>query len=214
MKATRRQTTIFRVAPNAVENGEPLTDVHSVTPGSSGDPFGLVLYTRFCCLGILWFWGGADGSREQVGLVFFLIARYQLGVKIQDLLGLFFGCQIEKIPPRQLYSSDVMSWSCRAGEDFGGALVVAASDWSIIPAENLVAAFQNSDTKVRISRYLRAANHCSAVIILVGLRTPTNTPPTPNNRSECYTVYRGRPRRLWEGLPYTLLEFFHLDAEN
>lgn len=46
---------------------------------------------------------------------------------------------------------------CRAGEDFGGALVVAASDWSIIPAENLVAAFQNSSTKVSSRRKIPSA---------------------------------------------------------
>ena len=32
------------VTRNAVVNGEPLTDLHSVTPGSSGEPFGLLRY--------------------------------------------------------------------------------------------------------------------------------------------------------------------------
>ena len=39
-KAARHQTIKIDVTRNAVENGEPLTDLHSVTPGSSVEPFG------------------------------------------------------------------------------------------------------------------------------------------------------------------------------
>ena len=39
-KAARQQPTKIDVPRNAVENGEPLTDLLSVTPGSSVEPFG------------------------------------------------------------------------------------------------------------------------------------------------------------------------------